>query len=64
MLETDQALDLLESYFRKAPPDHLASITQDSDLLPLHDHPRYQSLIAREEARLAAARAEQASKAG
>jgi adenylate cyclase len=61
--EPDQALDLLESYFRKAPP-RLAWVTQDSDLLPLHDHPRYQTLIAREEARLAAARAEQANKAG
>jgi adenylate cyclase len=64
MDEPDQALDLLESYFRKAPPGHLAWITQDSDLLPLHDHPRYQTLIAREEARLAAARAEHANKAG
>src|SRR5262245_34030598 len=64
MDESDQALDLLESFLRKAPPDDLAWITQDSDLLPLHDHPRYQTLIAREEARLAAARAEQANKAG
>jgi adenylate cyclase len=61
--QPDQALDLLESYFRKA-PSRLAWVTQDSDLLPLHDHPRYQTLIAREEARLAAARAEQANKAG
>jgi adenylate cyclase len=64
MDEPDEALNFLESYFRKAPPAHLAWVTRDSDLLPLHDHSRYQSLIAREEARLAAARAEQANKAG
>ncbi len=64
MDEPDQALDLLEFYFCKAPPDHLAWTKRDPDLTPLHDHPRYQTLIAREEARLAAARAEQANKAG
>ena len=64
MDELDQALDLLESCLRKAPPDDLAWITQDPDLLSLHDHPRYQALIAREEARLAAVRAEQVNKAG
>jgi len=47
-----------------APPDDLAWITQDYDFLPLHDHPRYQTLIAREEARLAAARAASAYTAG
>jgi hypothetical protein len=64
MDEPDQALDLLESCLRKAPPDDLAWITQDPDMVPLQDHPRYQTLIAREEARLAAVRAEQANKAG
>jgi len=64
MDEPDQALDLLESCLRKAPPDDLAWITQDPDMLPLQDHPRYQALIAREEARLAAARAEEVNKAG
>jgi len=64
MDEPDQALDLLESCLRKAPPDDLAWITQDPDMLPLNDHPRYQALIAREEARLAAARAERVTKAG
>ena len=56
MDEPDQALDLLESsfsYFRTAPPD-FAWIKRDPDLVPLHDHPRYQTLIAREEARLGA----------
>ena len=64
MDEPDQALDLLESCLRKAPPDDLAWITQDPDMVPLQDHPRYQTLIAREEARLAAARAEQVNTAG
>ena len=63
-MDADQALDLLESCLRKAPPDDLAWITQDPEMLLLHDHPRYQTLIAREEARLAAARAEQVNKAG
>ena len=62
--EPDQALDLLESYFRRRGALHLAWVTKDSDLFPLHDHPRYQALIVREEARLAASQAEQANKAG
>ena len=33
--ETDQALDLLEFCFRKAPPEHLAWIERDPDLVPL-----------------------------
>ncbi len=64
MDEPDQALDLLESSFRKAPPDHLAWVKRDPDLVPLHDHARYQTLIAREEARVAAAGAEQSNKSG
>jgi adenylate cyclase len=40
MDEPDQALDLLESYFCKAPPENLAWIKRDLDLVPLHDHPR------------------------
>src|SRR5262249_15079455 len=43
MDEPDQALDLLESYFRRAPPENLAWVKRDADLLPLHDHPRYQT---------------------
>ena len=38
-------------------------IKNDSDLAPLHSHPRYQALLAREEARLAAAQAEQSNEA-
>jgi adenylate cyclase len=63
MGELDQALDLLESCIRKAPPKQLAQIRRDPDLMPLHSDPRYQALIAREEARLAAATTEQASEA-
>jgi hypothetical protein len=54
----------LESYFRKAPLGDLAFIKRDHDLVPLQNDARYQALIAREEARLAAAGAEQANKAG
>jgi adenylate cyclase len=38
-------------------------IKNDSDLAPLHGHPRYQALVAREEARAAAARREQSNEA-
>jgi adenylate cyclase len=54
MGEPDQALDLLETCLRRAPPKHLGIMRRDPDLMPLHSHPRYQALIAREEARLAA----------
>jgi adenylate cyclase len=64
MDEPDHALDLLESYVRNAPPRHLALIKRDPDLMPLHSDPRYQALIAREEARLAAATTGQESEAG
>ena len=64
MGEPDQALDLLETCVRRAPPKHLAWIKRDPDLVPLHGHPRYQALIAREEARLAATTTGQASEAG
>ena len=64
MDEPEQALDLLEASVRRAPPNDLAWITQDPDLLPLHGHPRYQTLIAREQARLAAYGAELAKTAG
>ena len=62
--ETDQALDLLEAYVGKMPAVRINRIKQDPDLIPLHDHPRFQALVARGEARLAAAPSEQAAKAG
>ncbi len=56
MGETDRALDLLESSAGKLSALAVVnSIKNDSDLAPLHGHPRYQALLAREEARAAAA---------
>ncbi|TGQ09801.1 MULTISPECIES: winged helix-turn-helix domain-containing protein [unclassified Mesorhizobium] len=52
MGEPDRALDLLETCLPKA--HLLAWIKREPELMPLHGHPRYQALIAREEARLAA----------
>jgi len=56
MGETDWALDLLESSACKMSASAVLNwIENDTDLAPLHGHPRYQALIAREEARAAAA---------
>ena len=63
MNEPEQALDLLESCVPKMAPGHLNWMKKDPDLIPLHHHPRYQALIARAEARLAAFQTEQAAKA-
>jgi len=62
MSEPEQALDLLESCVPKMAPGHLNWMKKDSDLIPLHHHPRYQALIARAEARLAAFLIGQAAK--
>jgi adenylate cyclase len=59
MGEPNQALDLLESSARKMSTNFIHWLKNDSDLAPLHGHPRYQALLAREEARAAAARGEQ-----
>ena len=59
MGEPDRALDLLETCLPKA--HLLAWIKREPELMPLHGHPRYQALIAREEARLAAIAIGQAS---
>jgi adenylate cyclase len=64
MSEVEQALDLLESCTPKLQPDIVNWIKRDSDLIPLHDHPRYRALILRGEARLAAVQTEQKAKAG
>jgi len=62
MGETDRALDLLESAAAKMSALAVVPwIKNDSDLAPLHGHPRYQALIAREEARSAAAQGEQSN---
>src|SRR5262249_46496407 len=62
--ETDRALDVLESAARKGSAAFLGFVKHDSDLVPLHGHPRYQALLGREEARLAAMPATPASEAG
>jgi adenylate cyclase len=59
--QSDQALDVLESCIPKLSPEHINWMIKDTDLIPLHGHPRYQSLIARGEARLAAAPVERVS---
>jgi adenylate cyclase len=62
--EVGQALDLLESSISKTSPEHVNWMKRDTDLISLHDHPRYKALIARGEARLASVQPEQAAKAG
>ncbi len=65
MHELDRALQVLESCAGKMSATVIVNwLKHDSDLAPLHGHPRYQALIAREEARTAAALAGQADKAG
>ena len=56
MNKPDQALDLLEACAAKMSPEWIDWVKQDSDLISLHDHPRYKALIARGEASLAALR--------
>jgi len=62
MGETEQALDLLECA-HKTSDVAVVPIDNDSDLAPLHGHPRYQALVADAEARLAAARSAPANEA-
>jgi adenylate cyclase len=59
--QSDQALDVLESCIPKLSPETINWMLKDTDLIPLHGHPRYQSLVARGEARLAAAHVERVS---
>jgi adenylate cyclase len=62
MNEPDHAMDALESSLPKMSAGMIKWLKQDSDFIPLRDHPRFQALIARGEARLAAVSAEQAAK--
>ena len=55
MGETDRALDLLESARKISHLTVIPRIENDSDLAPLHGHPRYQALVADAQARLMAA---------
>jgi len=63
MNEPDRALDTLESCVPRMSAEYVIWLKQDTDLIPLREHPRFETLVARREARLAAARAEQAAKA-
>ncbi|PZV35924.1 hypothetical protein B5V02_24915 [Mesorhizobium kowhaii] len=60
MNEPDQAVDHLASCLPRMSAELILWVKQDSDLIPLHGHSRFQALIATGEARLAAARTEQA----
>jgi adenylate cyclase len=62
MNEPDQAIDALESCLHKMSAEMIKWVKQDSDFIPLRDHPRFQALVARGEARLVAVLAEQAAK--
>jgi adenylate cyclase len=61
--EPEEALDMLECYENAMTPVTVNWMRQDTDLISLHGHPRFQALIARGETRLAAARTEQGEKA-
>ena len=64
MGEAERALDLLETAASKMSALAVVNwIKNDSDLKPLHDHPRDRALIAREELRSAAAKSEQSNDA-
>ena len=56
--EPEQALNQLEKYAEKMPPQRLDWVKRDLDLAPLRNHPRYQALIVRAEARYSAFLAE------
>jgi adenylate cyclase len=59
MNEPDRALDILEACQPRISAEIVNWMKKDTDLIPLYDHPRYQALIARGEARLAAVRTEE-----
>jgi adenylate cyclase len=52
--EPEQALDQLEKYAERMPPQRLGWLKLDYDLEPLRNHPRYQALVARAERRYSA----------
>jgi adenylate cyclase len=51
--EIERAIDTLEHCVPQLLTSHLSWMAQDADMNPLRDHPRYQALIAREQARCA-----------
>jgi hypothetical protein len=52
--ELEAALDLLAPVFEKATVGILNYAKVDPDLTALHDHPRFQAMVAAAEARIAA----------
>ena len=62
--EVSRALDQLERYADEMPPERINWVKRDGDLARLHDHPRFQALVKRSEARLAAVQSEHAPKVG
>jgi adenylate cyclase len=62
MNKIDRALELLEACVGKMAAIRIERVKRDYDLVPLHNHPRYQALIAAGETRLAAVQAEEAAK--
>ena len=54
--EVDRALDQLERHVDEMPPERINWVKRDRDLTRLHDHPRFQALIATGQAKLAAAK--------
>ena len=62
MSEPSQALGLLESCVPKMSPEFINWMKKDTDLIPLHSHPRYKDLVARGEARLTASQTERGVK--
>ena len=60
--EPEQALNQLEKYAEKMPPQRLTWVKRDPDLAPLRNHPRYKALVARAEARYSAFQADKAAK--
>jgi adenylate cyclase len=50
--ELDAGMDLIEAVFGKAQPQGLQWMTNDSDLDPIKQMPRYKAMVASAEARL------------
>jgi hypothetical protein len=60
--ESGHGIDPFACCVIKTSPEFIALFMPDTDLISLRDHPRFQTLIARAEARLTAARAQQTVK--
>jgi adenylate cyclase len=60
--EPELALDQLEKYTERMPPQRLAWLKRDPDLEPLRGHPRYKALVAHAEPRFSALLAEKGAR--